>query len=248
MLRWIAPALGSVAAAMLAARVVALDADLSNHLVAITTAFSGTDVLLFGAVDEQRGDIAVVVRGPVEDAVVRRMGRVGFIWLTTDEFRFRGVPGYYAVASSKPLSDLASHTTLVRHELSAEYLKFRAVPDQGYSEQDVRAFRDALIRNKERQGLYAAEVGQVSFLGRVLFRTRLAFPANVPPGSYQVQVLHFREGNVVNAQVSPLGISKIGLEAELFEFSQRNAALYGLLAIALATLAGWSASVIFRRR
>ena len=50
---------------------VPLVADLSSHLVAITTGFSGTDVLLFGATNGP-GDIAVVVRGPAEDAVIRR--------------------------------------------------------------------------------------------------------------------------------------------------------------------------------
>lgn len=227
---------------------IALDADLSHHLVAITTAFSGTDVLLFGAVDEQRGDIAVVVRGPSEDQVVRRKSKVGFIWVSTDDFQFRDVPGYYAVASSKPLADLASHSTLVRHELGAEFVKFRAAPGQGYDEQQVRSFREALIRNKQRLGLYADDVGDVDFLGKVLFRTRLNFPASVPPGSYQVQVLQFRDGNVINAQASPLGISKIGLEAELFDFSRDHAALYGVVAILLAAFAGWSASVMFRKR
>jgi hypothetical protein len=40
-----------------------LVADLSEHLIAITTGFVGTDVLLFGAIEET-GDVVVVVRGP----------------------------------------------------------------------------------------------------------------------------------------------------------------------------------------
>ena len=39
--------------------------DLSNHLVAITTGFTGTNVLLFGAVEEE-GDPDVLVRGEGE--------------------------------------------------------------------------------------------------------------------------------------------------------------------------------------
>ena len=34
-------------------RLAGLEADLSHHLIAITTAFSGSDVLLFGAIDQQ---------------------------------------------------------------------------------------------------------------------------------------------------------------------------------------------------
>ena len=40
-----------------------LVADASRHLVAITTGFVGTKVLLFGAT-EGEGDVIIVVRGP----------------------------------------------------------------------------------------------------------------------------------------------------------------------------------------
>ena len=40
-----------------------LVADLSSHLVSVTTGFAGTDLLLFGAVADE-GDVVVVVRGP----------------------------------------------------------------------------------------------------------------------------------------------------------------------------------------
>jgi uncharacterized protein (TIGR02186 family) len=228
-------------------RAAALDADLSHHLIAITTAFSGTDVLVFGAIEEPGTDVAVVVRGPLEDETVRRRSRIGPVWLFTDQLTFRSVPGYYAVASSRPLAELAPAATLARHELGVGSIRLRPAPGQDASADQIAQFREALIRNKQREGLYATEVGRVSFLGRALFRTRLAFPANVPPGSYQVQVLQFRDGAVINAQSSPLGISKIGLEADLFDFAHRQAALYGLAAILLAVSAGWSASVMFRR-
>jgi hypothetical protein len=56
------------------ARAEALVVDLSNHLVAITTGFTGTNVLLFGAVQSE-GDVIVTVKGPDQDMVVRRKER-----------------------------------------------------------------------------------------------------------------------------------------------------------------------------
>lgn len=232
--------------ALFAAR--ALEADISHHLIAITTAFAGTDVLVFGAVEEPGTDVAVVVRGPLSDVTVRRRSRVGFVWLFTEQLTFRAVPGYYAVAASRPLEELAAPAVLARHELGAPNVRFRAAGVGGLPRDDVDAFRAALIRNKQQERLFSVEVGRVTFLGRMLFRTRLAFPASVPPGSYQVQVLQFRDGAVINAQASPLGISKIGLEAELFDLAHRQPALYGLAAIVLAISAGWGASIMFRRR
>src|SRR3954468_6949844 len=94
---------------------VPLVADLSSHLVAITTGFSGTDVLLFGATNGP-GDIAVVVRGPAEDAVIRRKGRAGPIWVNADQITWREVPSYYRVASSRPLDEFAPQTLLSRYQ------------------------------------------------------------------------------------------------------------------------------------
>ena len=55
------------------------------------------------------------------------------------------------------------------------------------------------------------------------------------------------DGFATDAQRSTLVVSKVGLEADVYDFAQHRAPLYGLTAIALAIVAGWLASVIFRR-
>ena len=42
-------------------------------------------------------------------------------------------------------------------------------------------------------------------------------------------------------------MSKVGLEADIYDFAQHRGWLYGLTAIAMAILSGWLAGVIFRR-
>src|ERR1700720_1280081 len=84
-----------------------LVADLSDHLIAITTGFTGAEVLLFGATDGP-GDIVVLVRGPTGDAMVRRMGRLFGIWVNRDSLTFGEVPNFYAIASSRPVQQLVT--------------------------------------------------------------------------------------------------------------------------------------------
>ena len=221
--------------------------DLSSRLIAITTAFAGTQVLLYGAVPDRQGEIAVVVRGPARDTTVRRKSRVGPIWINTSALDFRDVPSFYAVAASAPLDQLGGEGALARHELGAERVRLVPGDADGWSESEIAAFRAALVRNQQRVGLFSAEPGTVSFLGDTLFRTRIVFPANVPPGDYQVQVLQFLEGEVVGAQSSKLEIAKMGIEAELYEFALDQPALYGLASILLALAAGWGSNALFRR-
>jgi uncharacterized protein (TIGR02186 family) len=221
--------------------------DLSSRLIAITTAFVGTQVLLYGASPAGGGEIAVVVRGPARDVTVRRKSRVGPVWINTTSRVFRDVPSFYAVAASAPLDELGGPGTLARHELGAHRLRLTAEDGAGTGEAELAAFRAALIRNQQRNGLFSTEPGTVSFLGETLFRTRIVFPANVPPGDYQVEVLQFADGEVVGAQSSKLEIAKMGLEADLYEFAIHWPALYGLTSIVLALAAGWIANAVFQR-
>ena len=88
----------------------ALVADLTNHLIAISTGFTGASVVLFGAIDGP-GDVAVVVRGPDRDVTVRRKSRIAGIWVNTRELTFSNIPSFYFVAASRPLDEIVSPAT-----------------------------------------------------------------------------------------------------------------------------------------
>jgi uncharacterized protein (TIGR02186 family) len=224
----------------------ALVADLSHHLIAITTAFVGTQVVAFG-VAEAGGDIVVTVEGPREDLVVRRKARVAGVWVNRDQLAFRRVPAYYAVASTGPLNEIARPDVLAQLEIGTEYLELEPVDASGLEISEIAAFRDALVRRKQEAGLYSRQPAPINFVGEKLFRTNLVFPANVPPGIYQVEVFELHDGFAGDAQRSTLVVSKVGLEADIYDFAQQRAPLYGLTAIALAIVSGWLAGVIFRR-
>ncbi|MBI4967171.1 MAG: TIGR02186 family protein [Rhodospirillales bacterium] len=219
-----------------------LVADLSKHLVAITAGFSGTDVLLFGATDGP-GDVIVVVRGPEKAELVRKKARTAGIWINREERRFTDAPQFYHIAATRPLEEMAvKGGDFQRHQIGLANLKLTA---QGG---EVGEFRAALIRLKQNQGVFSDEVEPINVLGNRLFRTEMHFPANVPVGTYRVEVYLVRERQVVSAQMTPLIIGKIGLGADLYDFAHYQAALYGIAAILIAVAAGWLASVAFRKR
>jgi uncharacterized protein (TIGR02186 family) len=233
-----------VLAATPAARGQELVADLSRHRVAISTGFTGSQVVLFGATGGE-GDVALVVRGPDERVVVRRKDRIAGIWVNRAGMVFEGVPAYYAVASNRPLEAFMSPAVMARNQIGVEHLRLTAEADG--LEDEVATFRAALVRNKQRDGLFPVELGKVVFLGARLFRTDVYFPANVPTGNYTVKVFLIRDGQVVSAQTTPLFVSKIGMEAKISQFAHRNSFYYGLFAVVLALMAGWFADFVFRR-
>jgi uncharacterized protein (TIGR02186 family) len=218
-----------------------LVADLSDHLIAISAGFTGTNVVMFGATDGV-GDVVMMVRGPASEVIVWRKERIAGIWVNRAEMAFAAVPSYYAVAASRNIDDFADPAVRVRHEIGPAACWYRRGSRRAG---DPGVPRGAIAQ--AAGGLYA-EVGKISFLGQNLFRTEIHFPANVPTGSYLVEVLLIREGEVVGAQTTPLIISKIGLGAEIFDFAHANSAVYGVVAILGALLAGWIAHLLFRRK
>src|SRR5258708_5863874 len=106
--------------------------------------------------------------------------------------------------------------------------------------------RVALLETGRRAGVSGRGVGKVEFRAGRLFRAPLDFPANVPIGTYLVEVFLIRNKGIVSGQTTPLVISKIGIDAEIYNFADRWGALYGLVAVATAMMAGWLASLPFR--
>ncbi|MBM3524203.1 MAG: hypothetical protein FJX57_14710 [Alphaproteobacteria bacterium] len=221
-----------------------LVADLSSHEIAITAGFSGTELLLFGATEGQ-GDVIVVVRGPNMAADVRRKSRVLGIWINTESMRFNEMPSFYRVASSKPIDQIT--TPGMRQRLQIGIDAVRARPSRETTAETLAEFRGGLIRNKVRDDLWDDTPGTVTFLGPKLFRTMIQFPPNVPTGNYTVEVFLVKDGREIGGQTAPMRVKKTGIGATIYDFAHRQAALYGLAAVLVAVLAGWSASAAFRR-
>jgi uncharacterized protein (TIGR02186 family) len=218
-------------------------ADLSSHAIAITTGFSGTSVVLFGATDGP-ADIVVVVRGPERELTVWRKGKVAGIWTNAESATFANVPAFYAVAASRPPDEILSPATAALHRIGVSNLKFEP-KDAGPSDREA-VFADALVAVQQRAKLFAASTGKIAFLGERLFRTTLSFPANVPTGTYLVEVFLVRGKEVVSAQTTPLVVSKVGVDATVFQFARRWSLAYGAIAVVMAVMAGWLASLPFR--
>jgi len=120
-------------------------------------------------------------------------------------------------------------------------------PHEFLSPSEEQVFREALVRNKQRSGLYGESVGDVSIQGGRLFRTRLELPANVPTGEYTVTVLLVDNREVVSRSTRQLSVRKVGIEAKVTEFAFEQSLWYGILAVLIALIAGWFAGFVFRK-
>ena len=213
----------------------------------ITSNYTGTDIVVFGAVEnpseEGSRDVVVIVRGPDTRMTVRRKDRLAGIWINDARARLV-MPSYYFVSATKPLGEIATRDTLSRYEIGLKNLH----ADPEASDGDPTPYVAALIRAQARLGLYREAPSGVEMLSRALFRVRVPVPAVVAPGSYNVEVYLFRDGAVVSAQSWPLYIDQTGFERRLFEFAHGWPLFYGVSTVLMAILLGWTSTFFFRRR
>ena len=228
-----------------------LAADLSRDTVAITTGFIGDNVIFFGAADGP-GHIVIVVEGPPKDTIVRRKSRVSGIWINRHSVTFANAPSFYAVAASGPLDKIVSPRSAQKFRIGAENLELLPIQTEKarVSEGEASRFREALIRNQRRAGLFRPIVAKVVLpaSGVRLFRAEIFFPSNVPTGAYRVRFLLLQDGFVIQRFERKLLVSKAGLSARVFRFAHQNSIWYGIVAIILAVAAGWGASWAFSRK
>jgi uncharacterized protein (TIGR02186 family) len=244
MRRWLVPLLLMATPALGDENLVS---GVSQDLIQITSNYTGSDIVVFGDVEQQQHaagrDIVVVVRGPDSVLTVRRRDRVAGVWINHDAASLNGMPAFYYLASSRPLGEIAKADALARDGIGLASLE----PDTVHAHHDVEPFRQAALRLMTADGLYREAPQGVEFLSDTLFRAHVPVPAGVARGQYNVEVYLIRNGNVESAQSTPLFIDQTGLERRLYNWAHDQPFGYGLAAVVMALTMGWISSVLFRR-
>ena len=108
-------------------------------------------------------------------------------------------------------------------------------------------FREALLRLKSADGLFAENAKGVKFLTATVFSAEIPLPATAPVGRYDVEIALFHDGALLSRKTMTFEVIKTGFEQAVVDAARRNSLLYGAVAAAMAVVLGWFASVIFRR-
>jgi len=233
-----------------------LIASLSNHRVMVTSNFTGDELVLFGAIEQdtasrpRRGgyDIVATVTGPRQNLVTFRKERVLGIWVNYDSRVFENAPSYVAVLANRPLEAITNAETLRRLQLGLDRIVLvqRAAATIAEDAPDD-PFRRAFLRLESSRGLYREQANGVTFLTPALYRASIPLPAEVPVGTYDVDVKLFADGALIARTNSALEVYKAGFEQLVTTAAREHGFLYGLATALMALLTGWLASVVFRR-
>ena len=238
------------------ARAERLIVSVSNHRVTVTPNYSGEELVLFGSVERDANtppsrasyDLVVTVIGPRADMVTRRKERKFGIWINTDYREFLKVPTYLALFSNRPFDAIASPEVQRRQQLGLNNVLLTQRVGTDYADVVPNdAFRSAFVRLRMEHGLYREETSAVTFLTPTLFRTGIPLPAEVPIGTYNVEIKLFSDGALIARTETAFDIVKVGFEQFVATTARQDGFVYGLVTAFMALMTGWMASIVFRK-
>ena len=224
--------------------------EVSQHEVQVRQGFTGTELLLFGAILDPSGsragrdyDIVVVLKGPTQSIRLREKRKVAGVWINADSSDFRSAPSFFALASSRPISEIVDERTAAIYELGLPWLQLS--PIGAIDPEEQTRFASGLVDLRERQGLYQQDDHGVSVSEQVLYQARISLPSTVQTGTYTAETFAITRGRVIASAVARVDVRKLGFERFVVNFAENDGFLYGLLAVALSVAMGWLAGRLF---
>ncbi|MCH2487901.1 MAG: TIGR02186 family protein [Erythrobacter sp.] len=220
--------------------------EVSQHEVQVRQGFTGTELLLFGAIIDPiaqrtggRYDIVVVLKGPSEPIRVREKERIAGVWLNAEDTDFRSAPSFFAVASSRPIERIVDEKTAAIYEFGTSYIQLS--PSGVIDTEEQARFAAGLVDLKTRQGLYTEQVGGVRISEEVLYQARIELPSNVTTGIYTAETFAISRGRVLASATAEVAVRKVGFERFVENSANRHGLVYGLVAVILSIGMGWAA-------
>ncbi len=235
------------AALLMGQRDPVLVPEVSQHEIEVRQGFTGTELLLFGAILDPAGraaaqdyDVIVILQGPSQPIRLREKARFGGIWINAASTDYRSAPSFFAIASTRPIDRIVDARTAAIYEFGTNYIQLS--PSGVIEPKEQARFSAGLVDLRTRQGLYQESIGGVSVSERVLYQARIKLPSNVVTGSYTAETFAVRRGRVVASALSEVEVKKVGFERFIADSSQEHSLLYGLVAVLLSVGMGWASS------
>ena len=219
--------------------------DISENNIKIETNFIGKEVIIFGILNDDQETI-MTIKGPEKNALIQKKERILGFWFNTKKITYNQIPSIFFIASSNEIEDILPTSTIIKEELSFEYLLENKTSQRNFiSDISLDTWKSNFVRIKKNKNLFKEY--EIENIDNKLFQTRIFFPAKSIPGEYKVNVYQIKDNLILNNKEKVITLKKSGIGDQIYNFAHKNAAAYGLFAIIFAVLSGFLAATLFRR-
>ena len=209
--------------------------------------YNGAELKIFGHADHP-ADYVVVIKDEAEKLVLRRKGKVkGLFWMNVGEVTFEPVPKVFMVFANKPLDEILDKTEQERYDIGYAAL-FHEVRVHGVPQSEREKWIKEFIKFKEHLHLYrekfhTIQVKEEGNSSSYIFD--MHWPYQAVPGIYTVTVYAIQNDQVVGTCTKTIKVEKVGLLKKITDLAFEKPALYGIIAIIIAVVAGVGVGLVF---
>lgn len=231
---------------------LAVTCEVSPAIVPIMLKYNGADLSITGS-SKAGDDLIIRISNDHADAHYKYKGKAGGIfWMKKGDISFKNVPGVYMLYSTGEIDHLLSENEQKANQIGYKGLKAASEMETESAEiqgQDEK-WKNEFIRFKESQKLYAIHSGTVTRQhGQTndTFQVDVRWPYQAGPGTYTVEALAIRNGQVVENSSTQFTVKRAGLVEKLSTMAFENSALYGIMAVIIAIVAGFAVGMVFKK-
>lgn len=209
--------------------------DLSQDFIPVTEDFDGAHMMIFGALRQASSDVVVVLEGPKAQAMVREKVRRFGIWVNDEAQDVEDVPSFYAVLSSRPLTQGMDRWLVRKYGLDLDSLPLASKAGHGVK------------LNRMAKGLYLENDKGVRIRDRKLFRADIDLPPNVPVGVYKASIYEISSGRIIADRTTEFKIEQIGVNGWIKYMAHKRPVYYAVMCLVICLGVGFVSAHLFRK-
>jgi uncharacterized protein (TIGR02186 family) len=250
MKQWAAMAVAAVAMVTVPVAARALTCEVTPAKVPITLSYHGARLTITGQ-SALNDELVLKVSTPPTDTEMKYQGKAGgLFWMKKGSMEFKGVPVVYLVNSTARLDLILGEAERQQHQLGYDAMAKDVTVADGKGQPVERKWFEEFIRFKEKEMVYSIQEGTITRKqgekGNA-FEVVVDWPYQAPPGVYNVEVMAVNAGRVVDKAATTFEVERVGITAALSKMAVDQAALYGIMAVVIAMMAGFAVGAIFKK-
>ena len=227
----------------------ALTCQVTPDAVPINLMYNGATLTVSG-ISGQGEDLLVKVSSPASDVHLKYKGKAsGLFWMKMGNMEFKNVPNVYMLFSTGSIENLLDANSRTDNMIGYDAIRAGSTMERSDGVEVEGKWFDEFLKFKKTEKLYNVQEGTIvrrQGANGDEFSLTVAWPFQAPPATYTVDVFAVRDGKVVERASAPLTVAQAGIVKQLSGLAFNNAAVYGILAVIIAMVAGFAVGAIFK--
>jgi hypothetical protein len=210
--------------------------------------FNGQKVIVTAELPKCTGVILKLV-GKDKEMILNEKGKKTFIWLNVAQVTVKNAPSIYILTGTAKVDKLCSEVDQKNEVIGYNSLKEKIIFE---SNLPLRGNEfEEFIKLGEYNGSYSIN-NKAQILsdsdGKQTLKATLEIPSFISPDDYDVVIYCFKDGYLTDKVAVNLSVEEVGLPLIIKNLALNSPAIYGIMAIVVAMIAGSIIGLIFTKK